>query len=105
VNTVLRFAFTGASGTVHTCDSDVGKIKAYGRYFVMITYQGTTLAMYINGILHKTWVINSAIHTSTNKVYLGMFLWGNQAEWMFWTRCLSDQEVMELYFFPLNRVA
>ena len=29
---------------------------------------------------------------------------GNLAEMMLWTRALVDQEVVELYFFPLNRV-
>ncbi len=105
VNTVFRFTFTDTSnGDVNTCDSEIGKIKAYGRHFVMITYDGETLTMYIGGIVHKTWNLNIGIHGSTNKVYLGMFLWGNAAEWMFWTRCLTAQEVLELNFFPLNRV-
>ena len=40
VNTVLRFTFTDSNGDVNTCDSDTGKVKAYGRLFVMITYDG-----------------------------------------------------------------
>jgi hypothetical protein len=104
LNTVLRFTFTDTNNGVGACDSDAGKIKAYGRLFVMVTYDGNILTMYINGIAHKTWTLNIGIHASTNKVYLGMFLWGNLNEMMFWTRCLTNQEVTELYFFPLNRV-
>jgi hypothetical protein len=104
LNTVLRFNFTDTNNGVGTCDSDAGKIKAYGRLFAMVTYDGNILTMYINGIAHKTWTLNIGIHASTNKVYLGMFLWGNLNEMMFWTRCLTGQEVLELYFFPLNRV-
>ena len=104
VNTVLRFAFTDLSNSVHTLNSDAGKVKAYGRLFVMVTYDGAILTMYIGGMPHKTWTLNVGLHGSTNKLYLGMFLWGNAAEWMFWTRCLTAQEVLELNFFPLNRV-
>jgi hypothetical protein len=106
VNTVLRFTFTDAGATIHTYESDVGKVKAYGRHFVMITYDGSSqLKMYINGVVHKTFTLASLLlQGSTNKIYLGMFLKGNAAEMMFWTRCLTDQEVLELYFFPLNRV-
>ena len=104
LNTVLRFTFTDTNNGIVTCDSDAGKIKAYGRLFAMVTYDGNILTMYINGIAHKTWTLNIGIHASTNTVYLGMFLWGNLNEMMFWTRCLTSQEVLELYFFPLNRV-
>jgi hypothetical protein len=103
VNTVLRFTFTDTSNGVGYCDSDAGKVKAYGRHFVMITFNGSVLTMYLNAQVHKTWTLNIVIHASTNKVYLGMFLKGNAAEMMFWTRCLTCQEVAELYFFPLTR--
>ena len=89
---------------MHTYDSDSGKVKAYGRHFVAITYDGSILTMYLNGQIHKMWTINLTLGSSTNKVYLGMFLQGNEAEVMLWNRCLVDQEVTELYFFPLNRV-
>ena len=104
VNDVLRFTFTDNSSNVHTYDSDAGKVKAGGRLFVMVTYDGSVLRMYINGVLHKAWTLNLSFHLSTNKVYLGVFSKGAFAEWMFWNRCLVDQEVTELYFFPLCRV-
>ena len=104
VNDVLRFTFTDSSSNVHTFNSDAGKVKAGGRLFVMVTYDGSVLSMYINGVLHKTWTINLTFHASTNKVYLGVLSKGAFAEWMFWNRCLVDQEVTELYFFPLCRV-
>jgi len=104
VNNVLRFTFTDNTSTVHTYDSDAGKVKAYGRHFVMITYDGATLKMYLNAQLHKQWTLGYTLNPSTNDVYLGMFLQGNLAEMMLWTRALVDQEVTELYFFPLNRV-
>jgi hypothetical protein len=103
VNTVLRFSFTDSELTVHTFNSEAGKLKAYGRIFVMITYDKTTLKMYFGGQLYKSWSLSAALNPSTNKVYIGMFLKGNEAEMMFWTRCLVDQEVAELNFFPLSR--
>ena len=53
VNNVLRFTFTDSNGGVSTLDSDAGKIKAYGRIFVMITYDSETLTMYIGGIVSQ----------------------------------------------------
>ena len=48
-------------------------------------------------------VIDRAPSSSANTVYLGVFLKGVLAEVMLWPgRC--DQEVLELYFFPLLRV-
>ena len=41
---------------------------------------------------------------SANTVYLGSLLKGVLAEVMLWSRALVDQEVLELYFFPLFRV-
>ena len=38
------------------------------------------------------------------KSMLGINFEGVIAHNMLWTRSLSDQEVLELYFFPLNRV-
>jgi hypothetical protein len=69
----------------------------------MVTYDGTHLKMYVNGNLHKTFDQTGTPHSSLNKVYVGMFLKGVIAETMFWQRCLVDQEVLELYFFPLLR--
>ena len=104
VNTVLQFTLYDNSGTPHTYVSEAGKVKAYGRHFVMVTYDGSVLKMYFSAQVHRQLTLNLTLNASTNKLYLGMFLKGNEAEMMFWTRCLTDQEVTELYFFPLNRV-
>jgi hypothetical protein len=60
--------------------------------------------MYYNGWLHKEWSLTGAPSSSANTVYLGVFLKGVLAEVMLWSRALIDQEVLELYFFPLFRV-
>jgi hypothetical protein len=70
----------------------------------MVTYDGHFIKFYLNAQLLSTVDVEHLLASSTNNVYLGMFLQGNLAEMMLWTRCLLDQEVTELYFFPLNRV-
>jgi hypothetical protein len=105
VNTgVVTFSFTDASNVGHTFNSDGGIAIVGARLFFMVTYDGVHLKMYVNGNLHKTFSQSGAPHSSANTVYIGMFLKGVIAESMFWQRCLVDQEVLELYFFPLNRV-
>ena len=79
-------------------------IKVGGRIFAMITYDQTKVRMYYNGWLHKEWSLTGAPSSSANTVYLGVFLKGVLAEVMLWSRALVDQEVLELYFFPLFRV-
>jgi hypothetical protein len=101
---VVTFSFTDASNVGHTFNSDGGIATVGARLFFMVTYDGVYLRMYVNGVLHKTFSQTGAPHSSANKVYIGMFLKGVIAEGMFWQRCLVDQEVLELYFFPLNRV-
>ncbi len=101
---VLTFEFTDASNVVHAYDSDAGLIKVGGRIDAMITYDGAYVRMYYNGYLHKSFAQTDNIHSSTNKVYIGVFLKGIEAEVMFWSRTLLDQEVLELHFFPLFRV-
>jgi hypothetical protein len=100
---VLTFTLTTGSG-LHTFASDAGVITVGGRLFVMCTYDGATVKMYINGYLHKQWSQTGNPSTSPNTVYLGVFLKGVLAEVMLWQRALVDQEVLELYFFPLFRV-
>jgi len=70
----------------------------------MITYDQAKVRMYYNGWLHKEWTLTGATSSSANTVYLGVFLKGVLAEVMLWSRALVDQEVLELYFFPLLRV-
>ena len=69
-----------------------------------VTYDGATVKMYVNGYLHKQWSQTGNPDSSANTVYLGVFLKGVLAEVMLWSRVLVDQEVLELYFFPLFRV-
>jgi hypothetical protein len=105
-NGVLRFTFTDANGDVQTFDSNAGAVRVGARLFAMVTHDvaTATLKMYLNGHLHKTFSQEGHVQASTNKVYLGISFEGVIAHSMLWTRSLSDQEVLELYFFPLNRV-
>jgi hypothetical protein len=104
VNDILQFKFIDDTLTTYTYQSDAGKVKAYGRHFVMMTYDGSLLKMYLNAQLHKTWTLNLTLAPTAFHVFLGTALQGVLGEMMFWTRHLADQEVTELYFFPLNRV-
>jgi hypothetical protein len=104
VNTgAVGFDFVDASNVTHTFSSDAGIATVGARLFFMVAYDGVHLKMYVNGKLHKTFDQTGTPHSSLNKVYVGMFLKGVIAEVMFWQRCLVDQEVLELYFFPLLR--
>jgi hypothetical protein len=104
VNTgVVGFDFVDASNVTHTYSSDTGIATVGARLFFMVTYDGAHLKMYVNGNLNKHFDQTGTPHSSLNKVYVGMFLKGVVAEVMFWQRCLVDQEVLELYFFPLLR--
>jgi hypothetical protein len=104
VNTgVLTFQlYTG--GQWHVFNSDAGLIKVGGRIFAMVTYDRQKVRMYYNGWLHKEWSETGAPASATGNVYLGSALKGVLAEVMLWSRALVDQEVLELYFFPLFRV-
>jgi len=101
---VLTFGFRDSGGTWHYHNSDAGVVRVGGRLNVVATYDGTHLKLYVNGNLHKEFDQTTNIYDSANKVYLGMFLKGVLSEVMLWNRCLVDQEVLELYFFPLLRV-
>ena len=110
-NGVLRFQFTDTNNVIHTYDSDPGLLKVGGRHFVVISYDGVNsddskkgVYMYMNGHLHKFFPQTGNPHVSSNKIYLGVGYHGPLTHCMFWTRRLVDQEVLELYFFPLNRV-
>ena len=103
-NGVLRFTFTDSNNAIQTFDSNPDLVKVGGRHFALISYDGVTVKMYMNGHLHKTFNQTGAPHVSSNKVYLGVSFQGIIAHCMLWSRRLVDQEVLELYFFPLNRV-
>ena len=104
VNTgILGCDIVTGTGT-HSYSSDGGLIKVGARIFAMITYDQSKVRMYYNGWLHKEWSLTGAPSSSANTVYLGVFLKGVLAEVMLWSRALVDQEVLELYFFPLLRV-
>ena len=100
----LRFTFTDASNNIQTFDSEPGVVRVGGRHFAVISYDGSNVKMYMNGHLHKSFAQTGAPHSSTNSVYLGSSFQGVLAHCMLWSRRLVDQEVLELYFFPLNRV-
>lgn len=100
---VVTFSLTIGS-TVYDFESDLGFVAVGARLFVMCTYDGAIVKMYLNGFLHKQWSRSGNPDSSANTVYFGVFLKGVLAEVMLWTRALVDQEVLELYFFPLLRV-
>ena len=99
---ILQFTFTTGGGVNYFTFGE-GKVKVGGRHFVMVTYDGTTLKCYLNTKMVASWTLGWTIDATSNKVYLGMFSLGILAEWMLWNRALVDQEVTELYFFPLTR--
>jgi hypothetical protein len=103
-NTGVVTASITIGSIANSFSSDAGIATVGARLFVMCTYDGTTVKMYVNGYLHKQWSQTGNPDSSTNTVYLGVFLKGVLAEVMLWNRCLVDQEVLELYFFPLLRV-
>jgi hypothetical protein len=101
---VLTFGFRDSGGTWRYYDSNSGVVTVGGRLYVVATYDGSHLKLYVNGYLNKEFDQTTNIYDSANAVYLGMFLKGVLAEVMIWSRCLVDKEVLELYFFPLNRL-
>ncbi len=103
-NTGVVTASVTIAGLVHYFNSDAGVATVGARLFSMVTYDGATVKMYVNGYLHKQWNQTGNPDSSANIVYLGVFLKGVLAEVMLWSRALVDQEVLELYFFPLFRV-
>ena len=103
-NTGVVTASITIGSTVHYFNSDAGVATVGARLFVMVTYDLAHVRMYVNGYLHKEWTQTGNPDSSANTVYLGVFLKGILAEVMLWSRALVDQEVLELYFFPLFRV-
>jgi hypothetical protein len=101
---VLTFGFRDSSGNWQYFDSIAGIVAVGGRLNVVATYDGAHLRLYINGYLHKEFDQTGNIFDSSYEVYLGVFLKGVLSEVMLWSRCLADQEVLELYFFPLLRL-
>jgi hypothetical protein len=101
---VLTLGFRDSSGVWRYYDSSTGVVTVGGRLNVIATYDGVQLKLYVNGYLHKEFDQTGNIFDSSNVVYLGTFLKGVLSEVMLWNRCLVDQEVLELYFFPLLRL-
>ena len=103
-STGIVSAHLSIGGVSHSYDSDPGLIKVGGRICIMVTYDQQYVKMYYNGWLHKKWTQTGAPDSSNSTVYLGVFLKGVLSEVMLWSRALVDQEVLELYFFPLFRI-
>ena len=108
----LVFGLANHAGSFYWVTTDEA-VQVGGRYFVMCTYDGATMCIYVNGVLAKSGVevsgdiLASAIDNVTlGGTRFGVFLYdGAMAEAMLWLRTLSPQEVKELYFFPLNSIA
>jgi len=107
---LIRFMLRDSGGSWHTVTTERA-VGAWGRYFVMCTYDGEYMRIYINGELAEedTSMSGGIYDTTPDTVYLaatgaGSFFDGAIGEVMLWKRCLSSQEVKELYFFPLNRL-
>ena len=88
-NGVLRFTFTDSTNTIQTFDSNPGLVKVGGRHFAVICYDGSTVKMYMNGHLHKTFNQTAHPHASSNKVYLGVSFQGVLAHCMLWSTAVS----------------
>ena len=102
VNGTVILIVYDSGGTPHTFTT-ASIVTLGGRNFIMATYDGATLRIYRNTKVVLEQNISMSIHSSANKVYIGMGFQGALGEVMLWQRCLYDQEVVELYFFPLVR--
>ncbi len=98
-------------GSWHYVVSDAGAAPLNSRLFLVGVYDGTTLYLYINGVLVKSIAQTGVITLNPGVMtYIGAsstgggFTQGFVAEAMRWSRALSAQEVQELYFFPLIEV-
>jgi len=102
VNGAIVLTVYDSGGTPHTFTT-APIVTVGGRNFILATYDGATIRIYRNTKVVLEQNISMSIHSSTNKVYIGFSFQGALAEVMLWQRCLYDQEVVELYFFPLVR--
>ncbi len=102
VNGTIVLVVYDSGGSPHTFTT-APIVTVGGRNFIMATYDGSTMRIYRNTKVVLEQNISMAIHSSTNKVYIGVGFQGALGEVMLWQRCLYDQEVVELYFFPLVR--
>ncbi len=98
-------------GAWHYVTSDAGTAPLNSRLFLVGTYDGANLNLYINGTLVKSVPQAGTVGLNPGVVsYIGAsrtgggFTQGFVAEAMRWSRALSAQEVQELYFFPLIEV-
>ena len=102
VNGAIVLIVYDSGGSPHTFTT-APIVTVGGRNFIMATYDGTTIRIYRNTKVVLEQNIGMSIPSSANKVYIGMGFQGALGEVMLWQRCLYDQEVVELYFFPLVR--
>jgi hypothetical protein len=102
VNGTIILIVYDSGGSPHTFTTSP-IVTVGGRNFIIATYDGTTIRIYRNTKVALEQNISMSIHSSVNKVYIGMGFQGALGEVMLWQRCLYDQEVVELYFFPLVR--
>ena len=102
VNGAIVLVVYDSGGTPHTYTTN-SIVAVGGRNFIMATYDGATIRIYRNTKVVLEQSISMSIHASINKVYIGVAFQGALGEMMLWQRCLYDQEVVELYFFPLVR--
>ena len=88
-NTGVVTASITIGSTVHYFNSDAGVATVGARLFVMVTYDGAHVRMYVNGYLHKEWSQTGNPDSSANTVYLGVFLKGVLAEVMLWSTSIG----------------
>ena len=93
-----------------TCTAQFQLAQVNERMFVMATYDGSNIIVYVNGTERARNACTGYIAASTSNLYLGSHgagtrsFRGYMAEAMFWSRTLSSEEVATIYFFPLTQV-
>ncbi len=103
-NTELSFGFY--DGSWHQADYNTGTLSASTWYNLVLTYDGSTIRGYVNGVSVANETYSGSIPTSTRNLYLGSydnegtpsnFFSGKIDEVGLWERDLIISEVTQLY--------
>jgi len=105
--TIQFYIANSAGGPIDTVTGRTGVVGTW--YDIIATDNGTTLSLYVNGILDNTHASGTAQWTSALNVYWGSdrpehagpsYLTGLIAHTAVWNRCLTASEVKMLYTNP-----
>jgi hypothetical protein len=88
--------------TCHECVATIG-IYPNNWYFIVGTYDGSTMKIYVNGVLGKTLNVSGSISWNTQVPFIGHNTWGGWAagvidEVRIYNRALSASEIQSLYY-------